>query len=137
MPHNTPVPSPSLLAHTTLTFGRVYDGCPEDVSVIQSFVTERLSQNFRSQIKKASTDAERYALVGVAFNEVFPATMASEKCQKALHNMLTEYGKLPSTPDTQLEGTPGANSLMLAIGLGLVAGGVIVGAICLYIWATS
>ena len=135
--HITPPPSPSVLTDLTATFGRVYDRCPRELSVIQSFVTERLHRNHRSQIAEASTDVERHNLVGAVFNDIFPAAMASGKCKKAVRTMLVEYAKLPSTPATQLKGTPGANSLLAAIGFGLIAGSVIVGVICLAIMASE
>jgi hypothetical protein len=86
---------------------------------------------------KRNSDEERYALVGEVFREIFPDVVNSPVCRPALERMVHEYAKLPSTPATSLEGTPNANTILLAVAFGLGAGGVIVGTICLIIWAAS
>jgi hypothetical protein len=121
----------SAVADLTFALGRVCDRCPSEVELIQSYIEDKV----RHRSLKRDSDEERYVLAGEVLKDIFPDVMTSASCRGALDRIAEEFKKLPHThPEGAQERVIG---ILGAIGFGLGAGAVIVGVVCLIIWAAS
>jgi hypothetical protein len=68
----------------------------------------------------------------VHFNDIFPSVVADQRVQEISSRFVGEYAKLPVTPDTRLQQSPGDQSIGLAVVVGLAVGTVVAGAIVTY-----
>jgi hypothetical protein len=119
------------------TLVRACDRRPAETKVIHDYAVGRVEQFLRDEESSAAGHQAPAERAGRAFQQIFKQAMASEDCQAAARRIVAEYGKLPATPDSSLEGTPGANTIGFAIVVGLAIGTVVAGAIVIVGLATA
>ena len=115
---------PEAISHVLSTFARIYEQRPDLFAEIHQATIEHLK-------KRKVSNRKPYEHVAEHIKDIFPLLAEDERLSSVREGLITEYAKMPSTPETKLRQSPGENSYGIAVavgvGLGVIVAGTIVG----------
>jgi hypothetical protein len=116
--------SPEAISHVLSTFAGIYEQRPDLFAEIHQVTMEHLK-------KRKVSNGKPYEHVAEHIKDIFPLLAEDERLSSVREGLITEYAKMPSTPETRLRQSPGENSygiaVVVGVGLGVVVAGAIVG----------
>lgn len=117
------------MRHLSVNIARAIDQSPKETQILHTHIIRVLHG-----IGPDALSMSQHELVQALYQPAVAAIQKSKSASKAIDAIIARYDKLPSTPTIRLA-KDGNNSILIAICIGLVAGALIVGTVCLYLAA--